>query len=107
ALWNNNFPKNLRIIVINDHGGGIFRIIKGPDRMPFFEEYSVTSHQLSIEHLTKAYGISYRLASDYKKLESELSHLFKNTTASSLLEVETGKSENSSIFKLLYKTIQA
>jgi 2-succinyl-5-enolpyruvyl-6-hydroxy-3-cyclohexene-1-carboxylate synthase len=107
ALWNSNFPENLKVIVLNDHGGGIFRIIKGPDRMPFFEEYSVTSNQISIEHLAKAYKINYHIATDYKELESELKHLFENSTSPSLLEVETGESENSSIFKLLYKTIQS
>ncbi len=42
ALWNTFVPKNLRIVVINNHGGNIFRIIDGPDRQAELEDYFVT-----------------------------------------------------------------
>jgi 2-succinyl-5-enolpyruvyl-6-hydroxy-3-cyclohexene-1-carboxylate synthase len=32
ALWNNYIPKNFKIILINNGGGGIFRILPGHKR---------------------------------------------------------------------------
>jgi 2-succinyl-5-enolpyruvyl-6-hydroxy-3-cyclohexene-1-carboxylate synthase len=34
ALWNNYIPKNFKIIVINNGGGGIFRILPGHEESP-------------------------------------------------------------------------
>src|SRR5690554_7562077 len=46
ALWNHYLPKNLKIIVINNGGGGIFRILPGHQRS---EEH--TSELQSRPHL--------------------------------------------------------
>ena len=106
GMWNKDFPDNLKIIVLNDGGGGIFRIIEGPDRMPFFEEFSVTHHPVSIQLLAEAFGRSYRLAKDFSDLQSNLALLFEKESGFSLLEVETSKSENSRIFTQFIKSIQ-
>ena len=39
AMWNKDFPANLKIVVLNDGGGGIFRLLEGPIKMEFFEEF--------------------------------------------------------------------
>ena len=36
GLWNNYVPKNFKIIVINNDGGGIFRILPGNDNSDIF-----------------------------------------------------------------------
>jgi 2-succinyl-5-enolpyruvyl-6-hydroxy-3-cyclohexene-1-carboxylate synthase len=36
ALWNNYIPKNFKIILINNGGGGIFRILPGHKETPVF-----------------------------------------------------------------------
>ena len=92
--------------MLNDNGGGIFRLIDGPNRMPFFEEFSVTSNTVSLQHLTKAYGINFQIATDYNELRAGLKLIFSKNNAPALLEVATGKSENSSIFKEFNKKIQ-
>ena len=38
ALWNNYLPANRRIILLNNHGGNIFRIIDGPGQQPELDE---------------------------------------------------------------------
>ena len=98
--------QKLKIIVLNDVGGGIFRIINGPDKMPFFEEFSVTDHPVSLEKLANAFMINHNQASDYKGLNEGLSILFNEEENLDMLEVFTGESENSLIFKEFYKSLQ-
>jgi 2-succinyl-5-enolpyruvyl-6-hydroxy-3-cyclohexene-1-carboxylate synthase len=99
ALWNKDFPGNLKVIVLNDGGGGIFRLLEGPDRMDFFEEFSVTHHPVSLELLSQSFGRSYRRAGTHGELEEELTGLFAPGSRVSVLEVDTAGSENSRIFK--------
>ncbi|HPR30947.1 MAG TPA: 2-succinyl-5-enolpyruvyl-6-hydroxy-3-cyclohexene-1-carboxylic-acid synthase, partial [Prolixibacteraceae bacterium] len=39
ALWNSKLPPNLKIVVIGNGGGGIFRLIPGPSQLKAFEEF--------------------------------------------------------------------
>src|SRR5690606_8027198 len=59
ALWNNYIPKNFRIIIINNQGGGIFRILPGDKNSDKFEAYFETTHNYSAKHLCKMYSIEY------------------------------------------------
>lgn len=106
ALWNREFPENLKIIVINDQGGGIFRLLDGPDKMSFFEKFSVAAHPVSLKLLAESFGLIHSKAADYKELETQLEVLFSADSKLQLLEVDTSKSENSSIFKQFFKSIQ-
>lgn len=106
GLWNRHFPRNLRMVVINDGGGGIFRLLDGPDRMPFFEEFSVTHHPVSIELLTQAFGHGFQRASDREELMTALETLFQPESPVTVLEVDTTGSENSRIFTSFFKKIQ-
>ena len=69
ALWNDEYPNNLSIYIINNNGGGIFRKMDGPDKVAEFERFFVTPHHTNIAALCKAYGIGYRKASNQKELE--------------------------------------
>ena len=58
ALWNNYIPKNFKIILLNNSGGGIFRILPGHQETETFNTYFETSHQLNASHLAKMYGLA-------------------------------------------------
>ncbi|MFN2262537.1 MAG: thiamine pyrophosphate-dependent enzyme, partial [Psychroflexus sp.] len=51
ALWNNYIPKNFKIILLNNSGGGIFRILPGNKTAEYFENYFETTHNLKANHL--------------------------------------------------------
>ncbi len=106
ALWNRNFPSNLKIIILNDQGGGIFRLLDGPDRMPFFEEFSVTRHPVTIKHIVKAFGMNILPSNSDYTLDECLDTLFKKGAEATVLEVDTSTSENSGIFKQFFNAIQ-
>ena len=97
ALWNNYIPKNFKIILINNGGGGIFRILPGHDETPVFNTFFETSHCLTAEHLCKMYGLDYLTASNETMLEERLKILFSNDDKPTLLEVFTPTLENDKV----------
>jgi 2-succinyl-5-enolpyruvyl-6-hydroxy-3-cyclohexene-1-carboxylate synthase len=102
ALWNKDFPDNLKLVVLNDGGGGIFRLLDGPDRMNFFEEYSVTHHPVSLELLSAAFGRRFARATRLEELDHHLNAMWKPGHGLTVLEVDTTASDNSRIFKALF-----
>lgn len=103
AMWNRHYPENLKVVVLNDGGGGIFRLLEGPDQMEFFEEYSVTHHPVSIELLSQSFGRSHHRVSEWAGLEAQLEILFAEGSRLSVLEVDSTSAENSRIFKGLFR----
>ena len=104
ALWNKNIPSDFRIILINNSGGGIFKIIPGPkstNSVDFFE----TPHCLTAEHLAKMHGFDYLQASTTKTVSESLEKFYTNTGHPKLLEVFTPSSLNDKVLKDYFKYI--
>ena len=93
ALWNNYIPKNFKIIVVNNGGGGIFRILPGHDETPVFNTFFETSHCLTAEHLAKMYNFDYSIASSVETLELQLKN-FYSIDKPAILEVFTPTKSN-------------
>nr|WP_294937292.1 2-succinyl-5-enolpyruvyl-6-hydroxy-3-cyclohexene-1-carboxylic-acid synthase [uncultured Flavobacterium sp.] len=96
ALWNNYIPKNFKIILINNRGGGIFRILPGHQETPVFNTFFETTHNLTGEHLAKMYGFGYFESSN----EPELQNAMKDFLASEkpcILEIFTPTEINNKI----------
>jgi 2-succinyl-5-enolpyruvyl-6-hydroxy-3-cyclohexene-1-carboxylate synthase len=105
ALWNNYIPKNFKIILINNGGGGIFRILPGHDETPVFNTFFETSHCLTAEHLAKMYGLNYLTASNETTLDESLKTLFSNNDKPALLEVFTPTLENDKVLLQYFKEL--
>lgn len=99
ALWNSKLATNLKIIVINNDGGGIFRLIPGPSEIEAFEEFMETKHPVNIEKLVSAYGIEYISVKDENELEGTIQHFMQSKKGPLLLEIKTPRLENAEIFK--------
>ena len=97
ALWNEYTPKNFKIILINNGGGGIFRILPGHEETPVFNKFFETSHCLTAEQLAKMYGFEYSIASTEATLETSLKALYAQNEKPSILEVFTPTLENNQI----------
>lgn len=106
ALWNNYIPKNFKIILINNGGGGIFRILPGHDETPVFNTFFETSHCLTAEHLSKMYNFQYATASDEISLEKGLNELFYQNEKPFLLEIFTPTLCNDSVLLNYFKFLQ-
>ena len=103
ALWNNYIPKNFKIILINNGGGGIFRILPGHEETPVFNTFFETSHCHTAEHLAKMYGFNYTIASDETTLEQALDGFYSNNDQPQLLEIFTPTRKNDSILLNYFK----
>jgi len=106
ALWNNYIPINFRIIVVNNEGGGIFRILPGHKNTDNFDTYFETKHHLTARHLCEMYGFEYHKASDESSLEKELESFYDISKKPKLLEVFTPSRRNDDILLDYFKFIK-
>lgn len=98
ALWFTQLPKNLRILVINNNGGNIFRLIPGPansGHLPLFE----TPYQASIEMICKAFHIYYLKASNEIELNQMLPSFLDANAGTTVLEVFTPAEASAEVYK--------
>lgn len=106
AFWNNLPKTNLRIIIVNNGGGGIFRIIDGPDESsPALESYFETAHTRSAAGLAAMYTIPFQSASDAESLTNGLAWLY-NQSNCAILEVNTPRLENSPVLKEYFEFVR-
>ncbi|MBL0012361.1 MAG: 2-succinyl-5-enolpyruvyl-6-hydroxy-3-cyclohexene-1-carboxylic-acid synthase [Flavobacterium sp.] len=105
ALWNQYIPKNFKIILINNGGGGIFRILPGHEETPLFNKYFETSHCLTAEHLAKMFGLDYTIASSTESLVDGLQKLYDQNEKPAILEVFTPTKQNEKILLQYFKEL--
>lgn len=99
GLWNNYIPPYTRIIIFNNGGGDIFKIIPGPGSTNALEEFILTKHHKNAEYIAKHFGFSYTKVSDEDTLSRVLDNFFKQDVKAKILEVDTSAIENSEILK--------
>jgi 2-succinyl-5-enolpyruvyl-6-hydroxy-3-cyclohexene-1-carboxylate synthase len=97
ALWNNYIPKNFKIILLNNSGGGIFRILPGHQETETFNTYFETSHQLNALHLAKMYGFDYYTATDEDSLKTSYKSFLNQNNKPCILEIFTPEKSNNKI----------
>ncbi len=105
ALWNKNIPSNFRIILINNSGGGIFKIIPGPsstNAATYFE----TPHCLTAEHLSKMFNFDYSKAFSTTTVQTALESFFEASNKPKILEIFTPSLKNDTILKNYFKFIK-
>ena len=99
GLWNNYIPPYTRIIVVNNGGGDIFKIIPGPDSTNALDEFILTKHHKNAELLAKHFGFSYTKVEEEDTLSRVLDNFFKPDTKPKILEINTMEIENSAVLK--------
>ncbi|WP_232724856.1 2-succinyl-5-enolpyruvyl-6-hydroxy-3-cyclohexene-1-carboxylic-acid synthase [Algoriphagus formosus] len=105
AFWNNYPSPNLRIILLNNHAGGIFRLIEGPSQQPELEEYFETEQTLDASYLAKEQGFDYALARDSKELEAYLQDFYLESSQPKILEIESESGKNAQILRRIKNRI--
>lgn len=107
ALMNNYFPKNLRIIVLNNGGGNIFRLIGGPRQSPALKKHFVAEHDFKAEGLAVAFGISYLKAENRFELTETLNTIYApDFSGPVILEVLTNGELSAQVFQNCFEQIR-
>lgn len=108
AFWNQNLHPNLRIILINNGGGGIFKIIPGPSSSKQLEKYFEAQHTYDAKHLSEAFGLGYYFADSIEKIESQMEefYTYEENGRPKLLEINTPGNLNPEKLEEFFKALK-
>ncbi len=104
ALWNNYISNNLKIIVMNNNGGNIFRFIGDKELMQNSLDFFTTPHQVKIKSLVEAYGLNYLACDKTEDLTASIKTLL-NAPNATVLEIFTDADLNTENYKGYFKNI--
>jgi 2-succinyl-5-enolpyruvyl-6-hydroxy-3-cyclohexene-1-carboxylate synthase len=98
GLWHDIDSGNLRIILLNNHGGGIFRMIDGPSKQPELEVFFETDQKLNAQNTSADFDLDYYFCNNIKGLKLNFQKLLVDDGKSKILEIETHSQINKIIF---------
>ena len=99
ALWNQYVPNNLRIIVFNNGGGGIFRNLDGAKDLPELADFMETKQNFTAKNTCLDAGIDYYCAQSFDEWNAIATQFFKTSQHGALLEIFTSSIENADELK--------
>ena len=94
ALWNNFIPSSFRVILINNKGGGIFKILTKDNNTELFKKFFETKHDLYAKDLCNMYDFEYFTSNDEDSLKNILNDFHNESEKPRLLEVITDNDYN-------------
>ena len=105
GLWNNYIGSNLKIIVMNNNGGNIFRFIGDKELMAGSLDFFTTPHQVKIKSLVEAYGLEYMACDKDEELVPSLNAFFE-TKKATVLEIFTNSDLNTENYKGYFRNLK-
>lgn len=85
ALWNSNLGGNLRILLLNNGGGGIFSQLPGLEASPARDKMVAAGHKTQAEGCCAQHGLEYRAAHGSENLYSGITWLVQSDSDRPLL----------------------
>ena len=108
ALWNKYLRPDFRIILINNSGGGIFRIIEGPEQKEEIEALFETRQEQNAEYVCKAFGLNYFSAINENDLNKKILEFYSpENNQASVLEIFTDPEQNPLILKKYFNHLKS
>ena len=106
ALWNQNLGGNLRILLLNNRGGGIFGKFEGLKQSPTRNRMVMAEHSTTAEGICRDNQIRYYTANNVQTLEHSLNVLAnENSERPILLEVFTNAETDLQIYQKYFNTL--
>lgn len=106
-LTHRPFPPNLRIMLINNGGGGIFKQLPGLPNSDIVTKYVSASHDMKAKSFVEAAGLRYYSASNYEELDATLEFLrSKEGDSAVVVEVFTEDAVNLEASKTYYGSLK-
>ena len=103
AFFHHYDLSQLVIIVFNNGGGGIFRLIPGPSALPELQQHFETRHTHSARFTAMEYGFDYYQAKDAAGVEKAMKSIVKKGKTPRLLEIFTDPETNNEVFAQVKK----
>ena len=98
-------PPNLKVIVINNGGGNIFRWIDGPEEEEVLEHYFEAPFADSVQGSALQLGAAYASAENWNEFEQSIS-TWRNINGPALLELKTNGKESAGFYHALKDCLQ-
>ncbi len=99
AFWHHEKLKNVYIILFNNHGGNIFRLLTGAKHQPELSTHFEGHQLLNASGLAQSYGFDYFCANDRSTLQMILKDFFQASDRLKLLEIKTDKMINQQVWE--------
>jgi 2-succinyl-5-enolpyruvyl-6-hydroxy-3-cyclohexene-1-carboxylate synthase len=101
------FPANLRILLLNNGGGGIFHLLTGLNEVESLNQYVSAGHEIIAAPWVKAAGLRYLSADSFEQLDQALtSFINKEGEHAMVLEVFTNMENNKVAFQTYYQQLK-
>lgn len=97
ALWTDQLQPKFKIILINNSGGGIFRILPGDKHQANFKKFFETRHQLNASHIAKMYGMTYISVSSQQAIRQHLVPFMEDRDQPGIFEIFTPTEVNDKV----------
>lgn len=106
ALWNSNIGGNLRIVLLNNSGGGIFRQLKGLDKSPVATSFVAAQHETTAQGICTQNDIGYISAKNMGEMQIGIVTLLtRETNRPMLLEVFTDVDEDMKAYSMYFSQL--
>lgn len=108
AFWNHHIPANFRMFVINNGGGGIFKIIPGPSSTKAYDQHFVAKQNFSAAHICEAFDINYKKADSLADIEAQLDDFYSHQPNNRpvVMEIFTPHDLNDQVLKDYFSKIK-
>ena len=104
ALWNSNLRGNLRIILLNNRGGGIFRQLPGLSDSPAADDLVMASHENTAQGICTQNDIGYMSAKNMDEMQIGIvTFLTRESERPMLLEVFTDSNDDVKALEKYFK----
>ena len=104
ALWNSNLRGNLRIILLNNRGGGIFRQLPGLSDSPAADDLVMASHENTAQGICTQNDIGYMSAKNMDEMQIGIVTLLtRESERPMLLEVFTDSNDDGKALEKYFK----
>lgn len=98
AFWNKIPKYNMRIIVINNYGGGIFKHLNESEKQPEVDDLFVTRQDYTVKPVADEYGFEYFLCRSVKELEKKLPLFFRDDSVQKILEIPIDLNDSINVY---------
>jgi 2-succinyl-5-enolpyruvyl-6-hydroxy-3-cyclohexene-1-carboxylate synthase len=107
AIWNAHLSPHLRIIVIDNGGGNIFRYIEGPDKDPELLSWFEAPHGRDPMKLATSFDLPCYEAKDMASLKTGLEQLYQTHEKPAVLVVRTDAEVSPKVLREYFKKLKA